>query len=108
MPVFSQMSIALRPGVRDAAIKAFRERRVLEECAQSIPGFISARLLLPLDAPDAICVMAEWQGVSDFEAWTRHPLRDAQEADLVHFLAAPPVTTVFQRALVYDQPQKHL
>jgi len=103
MPILSQMSIVVKPGMRAAAIKAFTKRRVLEECADSIPGFVCAQLLVPLDARDAICVMAQWQDVSDFEAWTRHPVRDAQEADLAHFLAEPPVTTLFERELVHAQ-----
>lgn len=77
MTVISQMSIIVKPGKREAAIKAFAERRVLDECAKAIPGYISAQLLVPQDTPDAICVMAEWQRVSDFEAWAAHPVRDA-------------------------------
>lgn len=97
MTVFSQMQIRVRPGQRDEALAAFRARRVFEECAQAIPGFIQAFLLADQTDPDAVTVIAEWQRSDDFTDWTRHPMRDAQERDLARFLAAAPVTRLLDR-----------
>lgn len=97
MTVFSQMDIRVQPGQRGTALKAFKERGVFEECARAIPGFIEAFLLSDTTDPDAICVIAEWHHASDFIDWTKHPARDAQERDLAHFLAAPPITRLLDR-----------
>lgn len=103
MTFISDMRITLRSGVRDDAIKAFRKRRVFEECSEVIPGFLSARLLASQGAPDAISVIVEWADEADFAAWIAHPVRAAQEADLAQYLAAPPQTALYETEARFDR-----
>lgn len=92
MSVVSNMEITLRPGAREAAVSAFIARRVFDECAAVIPGFLGARLLEAQDQADVISVISEWRERSDYEAWLAHPVRAAQESDLAQFVASPPQT----------------
>lgn len=95
MSLFSLMFIDVRNGVRDHAIAAFKNRRVFEECAQAIPGFIQAKLMASQSEPNRIVVLAEWKEHSDFTDWTKHTVRDMQEKDLSNFLAAVPHTLMY-------------
>lgn len=97
MSVVGQLSIRVKPGTREAALQAFRARRVFEECAQAIPGFVQAFLLADRTDPDVICVVTEWRAAQDAADWMASPMRAAQGAYLGHFLAAEPETRLFDR-----------
>ena len=103
MNVFSMMDIRTRPGQRDAAVKAFLARRVFEECAQAIPGFVEGRLLTTQDEPERMSVVAQWTDTESFTAWTKHPVRESQERDLVHFLAEAPSTKMLDVRICWDR-----
>lgn len=97
MSIVSNMQITVKPGMRAEAIEAFLKRRVFDECAEAIPGFLGAQLLEAQAAPDALAVIAEWRSEADFQDWVAHPVRARQEADLAHFLAGAPQTALFWR-----------
>lgn len=97
MSVLGQLMIRVKPGTRDEALRAFRARRVFEECAEAIPGFIQAFLLADREDPDVMCVISEWRDAQDAADWMVSPVRAAQGADLSHFLAAEPITQQFDR-----------
>ncbi len=69
MSIVSQLSIKVRPGQRAEGIAAFKKRRVLEECAGAIPGFLNGRLLLSIEDPDAFVVEAEWASLDAIKDW---------------------------------------
>lgn len=93
---FSQMEVRTQPGLREAALRAFAERRVFEECAQCIPGFVQAHLMSDPQQADRLVVIAEWTDELSFQQWIAHPTRSQQGQDLAHFLAAAPVTTLLK------------
>ena len=97
MSILGQLSIRVKPGTREAALRAFKARNVFEECARVIPGFVQAFLLSDREDPDVICVFTEWQSPQDAADWMDSPVRAAQAADLGHFLAEAPVTRLFDR-----------
>lgn len=103
MTVISNMQITLREGVKKQAIEAFKARRVFEECAHAIPGFLGARLLDVEGSDNAIAVIAEWRDVASFHAWVAHPVRDAQESDLAHFLASVPQTQLYSSEIEFER-----
>lgn len=96
MSFVSQMAVKVRPGQRADAIAAFRARRVLEECAESIPGFLKGRLLLSTECGDAFVVEAEWANPGDIQDWQNHPVRAAQASDLSGWLAEEPETKIYE------------
>ena len=96
MHVYSQMDIRTLPGQREAAVRAFAERGVFEECARSIPGFVQARLMTDPQASDRLWVLAEWTDEASYRDWLAHPVRSAQERDLGRFLAAMPATSFWE------------
>ena len=85
----THLEIRVQHGQRDAALAAFKARRVFEECAEAISGFLGAELFTA-DAPDTLYVIAHWQSQAAADAWMVSPVRDAQNADLSDFLASPP------------------
>lgn len=97
MSVVAQLDLPLRPDTRSAAIEAFLARRVFEECAAAVPGFLGARLLEAEDAEDTLTVISEWRETADYEAWLAHPVRAKQEEDLIHFLAGSPRIRLYRR-----------
>ena len=104
MHLFSYMDIHTQPGQREAAIRAFAERGVFEECAKSIPGFVQAHLLSDPQLPERMVVVAEWTDAQSFSDWIAHPARALQELDLAHFLAAAPVTTLMDAHVSWISP----
>lgn len=103
MTIISNMQIELRPDRRAEAVEAFIKRKVFEECAEAIPGFLWARLPDEEDAPDRIAVISVWTEKAAFGAWVAHPVRAKQEADLAHYIAEPPRTVLYASRAEYDR-----
>jgi len=96
MTLQTHLYVHTRPGQRADAIAAFKTRRVFEECAETIAGFLGAEILLQEDAPDHFCIIARWQTRADMMAWMQSSVRAAQDKDLAHFAAAPPVSRLYE------------
>lgn len=92
----SLLTFRSHPGQRDEAAHNFVQRRVLEECAASIPGFLGGELLLSPEDPDLMCVTALWDGAASYQQWLDSPVRAAQGPDLAPFLAQAPVAVLFE------------
>lgn len=88
MAVFSQSHHRAKPGLRDDALKAYRTHRVLEDCANAIPGLIHGFLLASREDADAFAVVAEWADQASLDAWLAHPLRQDKE-DALSALVEP-------------------
>jgi heme-degrading monooxygenase HmoA len=91
------LSVRALPGRRDELVTAFVAHRVIEECRETISGFLHGELLLSEDDPDALCVTVEWQDRQAFDAWQTSPVRAAQGAVLAHLVQALPVSQLFRR-----------
>lgn len=98
MKVRSLLSLRVHSGQREAAARSFARRRVLEECAEAIPGFLGGELMLSQDDPDLMCVSALWDCEASFQQWLASPVRAAQGPDLAIFLAQVPSSTLFRVA----------
>lgn len=92
----SLLACRAHPGQRDHAAHAFVEGRVLEECAESIPGFLGGELTLSPEDPDLLCVTALWDGKASYQQWQDSPVRAAQGPDLAPFFAQAPVAVLFE------------
>lgn len=100
MTVVSEMTVRLKTGQGDAALQAFAQRGVLDECQQAIAGFVQGVLLRAQDDPDEIRVLVRWSRQQDYRDWLMHPLRQAQLRDLAHFLAQAPVVRLFDECAI--------
>ncbi|MCA0869867.1 hypothetical protein LCL97_03440 [Seohaeicola saemankumensis] len=69
----SVLVVRVHPGQGPDAMRQFRDRGVLSECAEAIPGFIDGQL----------------------RAWGAHPARTAQLADLGHLIVQVELGDVF-------------
>ena len=100
MSVRSLLSLRVHPGQREAAALAFARGRVLEECAEAIPGFLGGELMLSHDDPGLMCVSALWDGEASYRQWLASPVRAAQGPHLAAFLAQAPSSALFETAHV--------
>ncbi len=98
MSLRSHLNIRVRPGQRDAALTAFRARHVLEECAETIPGFVRAEILLSRDDPEQLCIVTYWKNQAASDQWRGSPVREAQSRDLAEFVVEMPATQLFETA----------
>lgn len=98
MTVRSLLSFRVHPGQREAAVQVYVSTRVLEECAEAIPGFLSGELVLSHDDPDAMCVVALWDCAASYRQWLASPVRAAQAPDFAPFLVQTPTSAIFDLA----------
>ena len=98
MTVRSLLSFRVHPGQREAAAQAYARRRVLEECAETIPGFLGGELVLSQEDPDLLCVIALWDSAASYQQWLASPVRAAQGPELAPFLAQTPSSAMFDVA----------
>lgn len=91
----SILVVRVHPGQGPDAMRIFRERGVLSECAEAIPSFIEGELRASVDDPDRICVLAKWRDVEGYYAWGTHPVRAAQLADIGHLVAETEMAEIF-------------
>ncbi len=90
----SHLEIQVHPGQRKAAIAALGSRRIFEECAETVRGFLGVELLLPEGAPDTLYIIARWQDRDSVLAWLASPVREAQNSDLARFAATLPTSRI--------------
>jgi heme-degrading monooxygenase HmoA len=69
----------------DVATKAFVKRRIIEECAETIPGFLHGDLMTSHEKDGQICVMCKWTDKAAYDEWAASPVRAKQNEDAVGF-----------------------
>lgn len=91
----SVLVVRVHPGQGPDAMRQFRDRGVLSECAEAIPGFVDGELRASVEDPDRVCVLARWRDADSYRAWGAHPSRTAQLADLGHLIVQVELGDVF-------------
>ena len=84
--VVSVLHLAVRPGAEDDLVRAFAERDVFGHSRRS-GGFVSGRLLRPLEQGEPFVVVAEWDGPEAYQGWLDNPVRGELSAALEPLLA---------------------
>ncbi|MDE1947397.1 MAG: antibiotic biosynthesis monooxygenase [Burkholderiales bacterium] len=92
------LSVRAQPGRRDELAAAFVARRIIEECRDTIPGFLQGELLLSEDDPDALCVTVEWADRQSFLDWQASPVRRAQAPALLPLAQSVQASQLFSSA----------
>lgn len=86
-PTYCTLLMIKVPG--DAA-KAFSDkyiqRRIIDECAETIPGFLHGELMQSVDGDGLHCVMCQWTDKAAYEQWVASPVRDKQGEDMMAFV----------------------
>lgn len=82
-------------GQRENLLAAFLKRRVLQECQEAIPGFVSAEVLLSLNDPDELTISVLWRDQTAWQAWQDSEVRLQQTQHLAPLLACEPVGQFF-------------
>ena len=104
MNIRSILTIRVHSGQREAAATAFMQRRVLEECAEAVPGYIHGELLLSVEDPDLLTVVVHWDSKAAVQQWWDCPVRQAQNTDLLSFVAESPISRVYEAYGKYSRP----
>jgi heme-degrading monooxygenase HmoA len=84
--VVSVLALAVRPGAEDELVRTFAEQDVFGHSRRS-GGFVSGRLLRPLEPGDPFVVIAEWDGPESYQGWLDNPIRGQLSAALEPLLA---------------------
>jgi heme-degrading monooxygenase HmoA len=84
--VVSVLHLAVRHDAEDDLIRAFVEHDVFGHSRRS-GGFVSGRLLRPLERGDPFVVIAEWDGPESYQDWLDNPIRGELSAALAPLLA---------------------
>ncbi len=105
----THLEIQVHRGQRQDAIAALEARRIFEECAEAVDGFLGGELLLPEDEPDTLYIIARWQTRDAAMAWLASPVRAAQNSDLSPFVSKAPVSRIMvPTGYAFPQPDpKH-
>ncbi len=86
------------PGQREELLTAFFNRRVLQECQEAIPGFVSAEVLLSLTDVNELHISVLWRDQTAWQNWQDSEVRIKQEQHLAPLLACAPVGQLFALA----------
>lgn len=96
--VRSTLTAKSMPGQREQLLAAFFKRRVLQECQEAIPGFVSAEVLLSLTDADELQISVLWRDQTAWQAWQDSEVRRLQAQDLAPLLACAPVGQLYALA----------
>lgn len=87
MPVWSLLMIKVPAADLDEATGAFVKRRIIEECAETVPGFIHGDMMASQEKNGQICVMCKWTDKAAYDQWAASPVRAKQTEDVLKFTA---------------------
>jgi heme-degrading monooxygenase HmoA len=86
-PTFCTFLMIKVPGdAADAFSEKYIQRRIIDECAETIPGFLHGELMQSDDGDGLHCVMCQWADKAAYEQWVASPVRDKQGADMMAFV----------------------
>ena len=103
--VRSTLTAKSMPGQREQLLAAFFQRRVLQECQEAIPGFVSAEVLLSLTDADELQISVLWRDQTAWQAWQDSAVRLQQAQHLAPLLACAPVGQLFALATLSAEPR---
>lgn len=79
------LMVKVPPEDTDRATTAFVKRRIIEECAEVIPGFEHGQLMQSHDGSGQLCVMCTWTDKAAYKQWVASPVRAKQNDDAAGF-----------------------
>jgi heme-degrading monooxygenase HmoA len=89
----------------DSFSEKYMQRRIIEECAETIPGFLHGELMRSHDGDGLHCVMCQWADKAAYEQWVASPVRDKQGEDVTAFVKEKGITIEDMHTLSFDRLQ---
>ena len=80
---WSFLEIKAIEATAEEAAAIHTNRRCVEECAETIPGFRYGETLISVDDPSLATVVCGWADKTAYEQWQQSPVREKQLQDLV-------------------------
>ncbi|WP_068335455.1 antibiotic biosynthesis monooxygenase family protein [Ruegeria profundi] len=89
----------------DAFVDFYVERRILDECKETIPGLIRGELLKSSQGDGQICVLCQWTDKDAYNQWLASPVRAKQSDDAMVFFDDAGFTAEDMHTLEFDSAQ---
>jgi len=86
MPVWSLLMIKVPAANLNEFTTGFIKRRVIEECEETVPGFLHGDLMTSSEKDGQICVMCKWTDKAAYDQWAASPVRAKQNEDILNYL----------------------
>jgi heme-degrading monooxygenase HmoA len=84
------------------ATERFVKRRIIEECAETVPGFLHGDLMTSHEKDGQICVMCKWTDKAAYDAWAASPVRAKQNEDVLRYTAHADFEAGHVHTLIFD------
>ncbi len=94
---WSMLQLKIKSGTAKDAAAAHTNRRAIEECAETIPGFVYGETLISNEDPNLMLVICGWESEAAIEEWMQSPVREKQAVDLAPLIDAEAKESKFIR-----------
>lgn len=85
---WSILEIKVKTGTAKEAADAHTKRRAIEECAETVDGFIYGETIISTEDPTLMLVICGWEDEAASEEWQQSPVRAKQVTDLAPLINA--------------------
>ena len=100
---WSILELRMKSGTAKEAAEAHSKRRAIEECAETVSGFVHGETLLSTEDPKLMLVICGWENEDAFEEWQQSPVREKQTTDLAPVIDAEAKELKFVRFHVVNR-----
>ena len=94
---WSILELKLKTGTAREAADAHTKRRAIEECAETVSGFVYGETIVSTEDPKLMLVICGWENEAAFEEWQQSPVRAKQTSDLAPLIDADAKESKFSR-----------
>lgn len=95
--LWSILEVKVKSGTAKEAAKAHTKRRSIEECAETVAGFVHGETLVSTEDPNLMLVICGWEDEAAYEEWQQSSVRDKQVIDLIGLIEADMKESKFSR-----------
>jgi heme-degrading monooxygenase HmoA len=105
-PTFCTLLMIRVPGdTADAFTEQYIQRRIIPECAETIPGFLHGELMKSDSGDGLHCVMCQWGDKASYGQWVTSPVREKQGEDMMAFLKEKGIAVEDMHTMSFDRVQ---
>ena len=95
------LEIKVKTGTAKEAAAAHTKRRAIEECAETVDGFVYGETVVSKDNPKLMLVICGWENEAAIDEWQKSPVREKQTKDL-----APLIDVDFAKENLFQRYHK--
>lgn len=84
----SILEVKVKSGTAKEAAEAHTKRRSIEECLETVAGFVHGETMVSTEDPNLMLVICGWENEAAYEQWQQSPVRAKQLTDLSGLIEA--------------------